>query len=237
MLSCCTPIFHVIVCTTTTTTTTTSSSSNFIFLNNFSIQESISAAVLVRARYSSIFNFCVVLGFSSWVAFDSLIASVGVLSFVFFVVVLNFCVLCYGLEFFFVINFSSRTFFLFRFMQGFQASKFMGECKVRQNTTLLHYPYAALMMTHKGFLRCSFLNLLFFLSTVTPRNTGCQGTNKFHPLLADFHYCQYRKSKEITSRDQGLAFLIGGFPLLLDLGPVKRGIPFLYASSSSWWNH
>ena len=107
-------------------------------------------------------------------------------------------------------------------MQGFQASKFMGECKVRQNTTLLHYPYAALMMTHKGFLRCSFLNLLFFLSTVTPRNTGCQGTNKFHPLLADFHYCQYRKSKEITSRDQGLAFLIGGFPLLL--GPVLRGL-------------
>ena len=29
--------------------------------------------------------------------------------------------------------------------------------------------------------------------TVTPRNTGRQGTNKFHLLLADFRYCQYRK--------------------------------------------
>ena len=34
--------------------------------------------------------------------------------------------------------------------------------------------------------------------TVTPRNTGRQGTNKFHPLLADFRYCQYRKLKEMT---------------------------------------
>ena len=58
--------------------------------------------------------------------------------------------------------------------------------------------------------------------TVTPRNTGCQGTNKFPLLLADFRYCHYRKLKEMTSRDQGLAFVIGGLPLLL--GPVLRGL-------------
>ena len=35
-------------------------------------------------------------------------------------------------------------------------------------------------------------------STVTPRNTGRQGTNKFHLLWADFRYCQYKKLKEMT---------------------------------------
>ena len=54
--------------------------------------------------------------------------------------------------------------------------------------------------------------------TVAPRNTGSQGTYKFYLLLADFRYCQYRKLKEMTWRDQGLAFVIGGFPL--SLGPV-----------------
>ena len=34
--------------------------------------------------------------------------------------------------------------------------------------------------------------------TVAPRNTGCQGTNKFYLLLADFRYCHYRKLKEMT---------------------------------------
>ena len=56
------------------------------------------------------------------------------------------------------------------------------------------------------------------LITVTRRNTGCQGSNKFHLLLVDFRYRQYRKLKEMSGRDQGLAFIIGGFPLLL--GPV-----------------
>ena len=37
-----------------------------------------------------------------------------------------------------------------------------------------------------------------FHHTVTPRNTGRQGTNKFHLLLEDFRYCQYRKLKEMT---------------------------------------
>ena len=57
------------------------------------------------------------------------------------------------------------------------------------------------------------------LDTATPRNTGRQGTNKFHLLLADFCYCQYRKLKEIIWRDQSLAFIIGGH-----LGPVLRGL-------------
>ena len=57
-----------------------------------------------------------------------------------------------------------------------------------------------------------------YQTTVKPRNTGCQGTNKFHLLLADFRYCQYRKLKEMTRTDQGLAFVIGGFPFFL--GPV-----------------
>ena len=56
------------------------------------------------------------------------------------------------------------------------------------------------------------------VNTVAPRNTGSQGTKKFHLLLADFRYCQYRKLKEMAWRDQGLAFVIGGFPLLS--GPV-----------------
>ena len=60
------------------------------------------------------------------------------------------------------------------------------------------------------------------MNTVTPRNTGRQRTNQFHLLLADFCYCQYRKLKEMTWRDNGLAFVIGGFPLLL--GPVLRGL-------------
>ena len=60
----------------------------------------------------------------------------------------------------------------------------------------------------------------FDYHTVTPRNTGRQGTNKFHLLLADFRYCHYSKLKEMTSRDQGLAFVIGGYPL--QLGPVLR---------------
>ena len=34
--------------------------------------------------------------------------------------------------------------------------------------------------------------------TVAPRNTGSQGTNKFHLSLADFRYCQYRELKEMT---------------------------------------
>ena len=59
-------------------------------------------------------------------------------------------------------------------------------------------------------------------STVTPRNNGRQGTNKFHLLLADFCYCQYRKLKEMIWRDQGVSFVIGAFPLLL--GPVLRGL-------------
>ena len=59
-------------------------------------------------------------------------------------------------------------------------------------------------------------------TAVTPHNTGRQGTNKFHLLLADFRYCQYRKLKEMTWWNQGLAFVIGGFPLLL--GPVSRGL-------------
>jgi len=54
------------------------------------------------------------------------------------------------------------------------------------------------------------------------RDTGRQGTNKFHLLLADFRYCQNRKLKEITWRDQGLAFIISGFPLLL--GPLLRDL-------------
>ena len=36
-----------------------------------------------------------------------------------------------------------------------------------------------------------------FDGSVKPRNTGCQGTNKFYLLLADFHYCQNKK-KEMT---------------------------------------
>ena len=34
--------------------------------------------------------------------------------------------------------------------------------------------------------------------TVAPQNTGREGTNKFHLLLADFCYCQYRNLKEMT---------------------------------------
>ena len=54
--------------------------------------------------------------------------------------------------------------------------------------------------------------------TVKPRNNGCQGTNKLHLLLADFHYSQHRKKKRKTKKNHCLAFLIGGFPLFL--GPV-----------------
>ena len=35
-------------------------------------------------------------------------------------------------------------------------------------------------------------------TTVAHRDTGSQGTNIFHLLLADFHYCHYRKLKEMT---------------------------------------
>ena len=59
-------------------------------------------------------------------------------------------------------------------------------------------------------------NLMPQLYTVVPRKSGSQVTNKCHLLLADFCYCQYRKLKVMTWRDQGLAFVIGGFPLLLD---------------------
>ena len=41
-----------------------------------------------------------------------------------------------------------------------------------------------------------FLNRLS--NTVAPRNTGNEGTNKFHLLLADFRYCQYMKLKEMS---------------------------------------
>ena len=61
-----------------------------------------------------------------------------------------------------------------------------------------------------------------FPGTVTPRNTGRQGTNKFYLILTDFCYCQYRKLKEMSRRDQGVTFVIGGFPLLLF--PVLRGL-------------
>ena len=64
--------------------------------------------------------------------------------------------------------------------------------------------------------------MMIYTDTAAPRNTGSQGTNKFHLLLADFCYCQHRKLKEMTLRDQGLAFVIGGFPLLL--GPVLRDL-------------
>ena len=30
---------------------------------------------------------------------------------------------------------------------------------------------------------------------VTPRNTGCQGTNKLYLLLVDFRYCQFKDIK------------------------------------------
>ena len=43
-----------------------------------------------------------------------------------------------------------------------------------------------------------------YITTVAPRNTGSQGTKKFHLLLADFRYCQYRELKEMTWRDQSL---------------------------------
>ena len=39
---------------------------------------------------------------------------------------------------------------------------------------------------------------LYYGDTVAPRNTGSQGTNKFHLLLTDFRYCQYRTLKEMT---------------------------------------
>ena len=42
----------------------------------------------------------------------------------------------------------------------------------------------------------SFKNRDLF-ATVAPRNTGHQGTNKWHLLLADFRYCQYRKWKDV----------------------------------------
>ena len=38
-----------------------------------------------------------------------------------------------------------------------------------------------------------FLMVTALLYTVEPRNTGSQGTNKFHLLLADFCYWEYRK--------------------------------------------
>ena len=86
--------------------------------------------------------------------------------------------------------------------------------------------------THHFFslnvISCRYFHLLIsyvdhvISHTVTPRNTGRQGTNKFHLLLADFCYCQYRKLKEMSRRDQGLAFVFDGFPLLL--GPVLRGL-------------
>ena len=63
---------------------------------------------------------------------------------------------------------------------------------------------------------------MHYSNTVKPRNTGCQVTNNIHLLLADFCYCQYRILKEMTWRDQSLAFVIGGFPLFL--GPVQRGL-------------
>ena len=63
------------------------------------------------------------------------------------------------------------------------------------------------------------------MSTVAPCNTGRQGTNKFHLLLVDFRYCHFRKLKEMSRRDHGLALVIGGFLLLL--GPVLRGLTVL----------
>ena len=71
-----------------------------------------------------------------------------------------------------------------------------------------------------------------YLATVTPRKTGREGTNKFHLLLADFRYCQYRKLKEMSWRDQGLVFIIGGFPLLF--GPVLRGLTVCDISDAVW---
>ena len=68
--------------------------------------------------------------------------------------------------------------------------------------------------------------------TVTLRNTGRQGTNKFLLLLADFRYCQNRKLKEMTLRDQSLAFVIGGVPLLL--GPVLRGLTVVQKCKSHY---
>ena len=56
------------------------------------------------------------------------------------------------------------------------------------------------------------------LYTVTPRNTGCQGTKKFYLLLADFHYCQYKKQKEMTLSVKSLAFVNSRFSSLS--GPV-----------------
>ena len=41
--------------------------------------------------------------------------------------------------------------------------------------------------------RTSMMNMILKTHTVRPSNTGHQGTNKFHLLLADFCYCQYRK--------------------------------------------
>ena len=53
----------------------------------------------------------------------------------------------------------------------------------------IHQPNLMLMSNRSiGFI--SFLGL--WISTLTPRNTGRKGTNKFHLLLADFCYCQYR---------------------------------------------
>ena len=37
----------------------------------------------------------------------------------------------------------------------------------------------------------------FNTDTVAPRNTGRQGTHKFHLLLVDFCYRQYRKLNEM----------------------------------------
>ena len=49
-------------------------------------------------------------------------------------------------------------------------------------------------------------------------------TNSF--LLADFRYCQYEIRKKMTWKDQGLAFVIGEFPLLL--GSRLRGLTVVY---------
>ena len=92
--------------------------------------------------------------------------------------------------------------------------------KSRSNDQLLSSQFRETSPTGLFFIKAVTTHLI--RTTVAPRNTGRQGTNKLHLLLADFCYCQYRKLKEISWRDQGLAFVIGGFPLLLR--PVLRGL-------------
>ena len=84
---------------------------------------------------------------------------------------------------------------------------YLGEIDVKAIT--LPYMAIAILLSINPFRQALPMS---FTTTVKPRNTGCQGTNKFY-LLRIFLIANIRNQK-----NQDLAFVISGFPLLL--GPV-----------------